>query len=248
MNEKLKAFFDVYESTEGKEILALGYKIKRLDKSNDRRMQFIIFLSITSMAFLGYFALGGVFGAILFLGIAAIASFGLYYSSKKNVLLKYLTFYRSRIPKMIAMADGVEVTAEEIPDRDFVATLSIKGQLSYRMCHRYGDIYVGFAKFMSGPEPILQGLIYYTNGNCSSPNLEELLREEFGDFVWKCENGKSMLFIPGVEDYLGGRVEMKDDLTFPALARQFDYYLLGKSFKSAANGMETDSTVFHTLV
>lgn len=247
MNEKLKSFFDVYESDEGKEILALGEKIKKLDKSNDRRMKFIILMSVISMTVLGFFALG-VTGAVLFFAITVVASFWLYYSSKKNVLLKYLTFYRSRVPKMIAMAEGIEVTAEEIPDEAFVSTLSDKGKLAYRMCHRYGDLYIGFAKFMIGSEPVLQGLLYYTEGECTPKSLEGLLSGNFSDFVIKSESGKSMLFIPGVEDYLGGRVEMKDDLSFTALVRQYDYYLLGKSFKAAVNGQETNDTdIFHEV-
>ncbi len=247
MNEKLKSFFDVYESDEGKEILALGEKIKKLDKSNDRRMKFIILMSVISMTVLGFFALG-VTGAVLFFAITVVASFWLYYSSKKNVLLKYLTFYRSRVPKMIAMAEGIEVTAEEIPDESFVSTLSDKGKLAYRMCHRYGDLYIGFAKFMIGSEPVLQGLLYYTEGECTPKSLEGLLSGNFSDFVIKSESGKSMLFIPGVEDYLGGRVEMKDDLSFTALVRQYDYYLLGKSFKAAVNGQETNDTdIFHEV-
>lgn len=239
MNE-LKSFSDVINSTEGKEILALGNKIKKLDKSNEKRTLLVILLSIVSMTFLGYFAFGMI-GAVLFFAVTVISSFWLFYSSKKNVLLKYLTFYRSRVPKMIAMAEGVEVKAEEIPDSDFVSTLCDKGKLCYRMCHRYGDIYIGYAKFMSGGEPVLQGVIYYTDGSCDiSDSFKALLEEEFNDYTVKRENGKAMLFLPWVEDYLNGRVEMKDDLSFPALVRQYDYYLLGKSFASEVNGVETN--------
>lgn len=246
MNENIKAFADLYETEECKETLALGAKIKKLDKSNDKRMTFIILTSMITMTVLGFVAFG-VVGAILFFAITAIASFWLYYSSKKNVLLKYLTFYRSRVPKLIAQADGVEVKAEEIPDSDLVATLSDSGKLAYRMCHRYGDLYIGFAKFMVGGEPILQGLLYFTEGEGgNTESLEALLSEEFNDYIIKSENGKSMLFIPGVEDYLNGRVEMKDDLTLTALIRQYDYYLLGKSFRSAVNGGELiDDRIFH---
>lgn len=246
MEQNTKAFYEIYNSDEGKEFLALGEKIKKLDKSNDRRLQFIVLLSVISMTVLGFFALG-VMGAVLFFAIAAIASFWLYYSSKKNILLKYLTFYRGRVPKLIALADGVEVKAENVPCDDFVATLSDKGKLAYRTCHRYGGLYVGFAKFIVGGEPILQGLLYYTEGNCNpKQQLEELLKSEFDDFTVKVENGKALLFIPFVEDYLNGRVEMKDDLSFPSLLHQYDYYLLGKKFKSVVNGEGLDDLViFH---
>ena len=45
-----------------------------------------------------------------------------------------------------------------------------------------------------------------------------------------------MLYIPWVNDYLNGRVEMTDDLTFKAIAKQYDYYLLGKAFAKEVNG------------
>ena len=246
--EKLNAFSEIFNSDEGKEILALGEKIKKLDKSNEKRTLLVILLSIVSMTFLGYYALGMV-GAVIFLAITVIASFWLFYSSKKNVLLKYLTFYRSRVPKMIAMAEGVEVKAEEIPDSDLVSTLCDRGRLCYRMCHRYGDIYVGYAKFLSGGEPVLQGVLCYTEGNCDiSEPFKELLDGEFNEYTVKCDNGKAMLFLPWVEDYLNGRVEMKDDLSFPALVRQYDYYLLGKSFASEVNGTKSHLTaVFHRM-
>ena len=246
--DKLKAFQDVLNSDEGKEILALGEKIKKLDKSNDKRMMLIILLSMVSMTLLGYFAFG-IFGAVLFFAITAIASFWLYYSSKKNVLLKYLTFYRTRVPKMIASADGVDVAAEEIPDSELVSTLSDKGKLEYRMCHRYGDLYIGYAKFMSSGEPILQGIVYCCDGVSGiSEGFLKLLEENFDEHSVKVINGKALLYLPWVNDYLNGRVEMKDDLSFPSLVRQYDYYLLGKRFKAEVNGEKTDDmTVFHEV-
>ncbi|MBR6633176.1 MAG: hypothetical protein IKL05_02600 [Clostridia bacterium] len=246
MKEKINAFYDLYNSDGGKEILALGEKIKKLDKSNESRLHIIILLSVVSMTALGFFALG-VFGAVLFFGITVIASFGLYYSSKKNILLKYLTFYRRDVPRLIAMADGVEVKAESVPDNSLVSALSDRGKLAYRMCHRYGDLYIGFAKFMVGSEPVLQGVLYYTEGNCEPDQAFcDMLKGEFSDCTIKCENGKALLFIPFVQDYLNGRVEMKDDLSFPALLRQYDYYLLGKGFKNSVNGVALEDTViFH---
>lgn len=248
MDERINAFSDVCDSDEGKEILALGEKIKKLDKSNEKRILFVIVTSLVTMTILGYVAFK-IIGAILFCAITVIASFWLFYTSKKNVLLKYLTFYRSRVPRLIAMTEGVEVKAEEIPDTDLVLTLSEKGNLAYRMCHRYDDMYVGFAKFMVGDEPCLQGLIYCVKGEYKTcESLEALLESEFGDFTIKSENGSSLLFIPGVEDYLGGRVEMKDDLTLSALAKQYDYYLLGKSFGEIVGGGKLlDSKIFHEV-
>lgn len=248
MNEEIKAFSEVYSSDEGREILALGEKIKKLDKSNSKRLMWIILMSMVSMTVLGFAALD-VIGSVLFFSITAIASFWLYYLSKKNVLLKYLTFYRSRVPVLIAKADGVEVAAEEIPDADLVATLSDRGKLSYRMCHRYGELYMGFVKFTAGTEPVLQGLVYCCDGEAEKlEKFQELLENYFEDSVIKAENGRALLFLPWVNDYLDGRVETKDDLSFSALVRQYDYYLLGKSFKKAVNGGTVDITaVFHEV-
>lgn len=235
MNDNTNAFSLAYNSDEGKEILALGEKIKKLDKSNDRRLQILILISFVGMTILGYISMG-IVGSVIFFLITAVSSFALYYSSKKNVLLKYLTFYRSRVPKLIAMADGTTVTAEEIPDSEFISTLSSEGKLAYRMCHRYGELYIGYAKFMVGENPILQGLLYFTEGNGTDlERFEEVLKEEFDNYTLKVEDDKAMLFIPGVEDYLNGRVEMKDDLSFPALMKQYDYYMLGKSFRDAVS-------------
>lgn len=248
MNERINAFKNTLDSDGGREILALGEQIKKLDKSAERRTLFVILSSVITMTLLGFWALG-LTGSIIFFSITVIASFWLFYSAKKNVLLKYLTFYRSRIPRLIAMTEGIEAKAEDIPDSEFVSTLSIDGKLSYRMCHSYGRLYIGFAKFMAGGEPILQGLLYYADGEYSpSKELEAMLDAEFNDYVIKSENGRSMLFIPGVEDYLNGRVEMKDDLSFPALLRQYDYYLLGKSFESViSGGSPIDSKIFHEV-
>ncbi|MBE6650954.1 MAG: hypothetical protein E7613_06545 [Ruminococcaceae bacterium] len=236
MNERYIKLKEAYDSEKGKEYLELGETIKKLDKSTGKRLTFVIVSCFITMAVLGYVALHA-FGALLFIGITAIASFFLYYSSKKNVLLKYLTFYRSRIPRILAMTDEIEVKAENIPDSDFVTTLSDKGKLEYRMCHRYGELYIGFAKFMVGGEPCLQGLLYFTKGDTDvSEEFDALLSGEFDEHRIVLRDGKAMLFIPWVNDYLNGRVEMTDDLTFPSVAKQYDYYLLGKSFMQEVNG------------
>lgn len=236
MNERYIKLKEAYDSEKGKEYLELGETIKKLDKSTGKRLTFVIVSSIITMTVLGYVALHAL-GAVLFLGITCIASFFLFYSSKKNVLLKYLTFYRSRIPRMLAMAEDIEVKDEKIPDSDFVSTLSDKGKLEYRMCHRYGDLYMGFAKFMVGSEPCLQGLLYFTKGDTDvSEEFEKLVSEEFEEYKILLNGENAMLFIPWVNDYLNGRVEMTDDLTFPSVARQYDYYLLGKAFAREVNG------------
>lgn len=245
--DKIKAFQETLDSDEGKEALTLGEKIKKLDKANDKRMVLIILLSMVSMTFLGFYAFG-IFGAVLFFAITAIASFWLYYSSKKNVLLKYLTFYRRRIPSLIAKTEEVEMTVDEIPDSELVASLSDKGRLEYRMCHRYGSLYVGYAKFMISGEPILQGVVYCCDGkNGVSEDFTRLLQDNFEEHSVKVENGRALLFLPWINDYLNGRVEMKDDLTFPALMRQYDYYLLGKAFESEVNGNSYNFTIFHEV-
>ena len=106
------------------------------------------------------------------------------------------------------------------------------------MCHKYNDLYVGYLKFMKGSESLLQGIVYFTDGNADLSPFEEKLKEEVSDFIIKSENGKALLFMPGYDDYLGGRIEQKNDLTKDALLQQYKYYLLGDAFKKAAQGKE----------
>ena len=235
MDEKINSFLSLLESEEAKESLGAGEKLKKIDKSNDKRLLGVILLSIVSMTVLGFFALG-LTGSIIFFAIAVISSFWLFYSSKKNMLLKYLSFYRTRVPKVIAMAEGVEVKAENIPECDIISSIN-EGKPAYRMCHRYGDLYVGFLKFIKNGESVLQGIIYFTEGDDTSL-FEERLKEQISDFVIKSEDGKVLLFMPGFDDYLGGRIEHKDDLTADSLLRQYKYYLLGDAFKKAVNGKD----------
>ncbi len=231
MNYNTDRLIDVLSGEKGKEILGLGAKIKKLDRDNDRRMTLIILLSVISMTVLGYIALGA-FGGIIFFAITVISSFWLYYSSKKNVLLKYLTFYRSRVPRLIAEAEGIEVKAEEIPDREFVRTLYGTDKVEYRMSHNYDGLYMAYAKFINGSDIAVQGLLCYTEGEVElTDGKRELLENEFGDVIFKCENGKSLMFIPGADTYLNGRVEMKNDLDTEALTEQYRYYLTAKEWK-----------------
>ena len=51
MDEKIRAFEELYESPKVKEILEIGDKIKKLDKSREKRTLGIILLSVISMTF-----------------------------------------------------------------------------------------------------------------------------------------------------------------------------------------------------
>lgn len=233
MNERINAFISFLETDEVKEKLKIAEKIKKLDKSNDKKLMGIILLSIVSMTLLGFFALGKA-GSIIFFAVTIIASFWLYYSSKKNMLLKYLAFYRREIPNIIAMAEGCEVKAESIAQNDLITSLS-DGKPTYRMCHKYGDLYIGFLKFMSGDVSKLQGLVCFTKGSGDTSDFEEKYTEEYPDLIIKADGESSLLFIPGCDDYLGGRIEMKDDLSSGYLTKQYKYYLIGDKFKNAVN-------------
>ncbi len=231
MNERINAFISFLETDEVKEKLKIAEKIKKLDKSNDKRLMGIILLSIVSMTLLGFFALGKA-GSIIFFAVTIIASFWLYYSSKKNMLLKYLAFYRREIPNIIAMAEGCEVKAENIAQNDLITSLS-DGKPTYRMCHKYGDLYIGFLKFMSGDVSKLQGLVCFTKGSGDTSDFEEKYMEEYPDLIIKTDGESSLLFIPGCDDYLGGRIEIKDDLSSDYLTKQYKYYLIGDAFKNS---------------
>ncbi|MBQ7898047.1 MAG: hypothetical protein IJ323_06450 [Clostridia bacterium] len=234
MNEKINAFLSLIKSEEVKKKLGIGEKLKKLDKSNDKRLMGVILLSIVSMTLLGFFALGKA-GALIFFAITVIASFWLYYSSKKNMLLKYLSFYRREIPSIIAMAEGCEVKAENVPENSLVTSLS-DGKPVFRMCHKYGDLYVGFLKFMKGDVSKLQGFVCYTEGSGDTSDFEENYKEEYPDLTIKTDGTNSLLFIPGCDDYLGGRIEMKDDLSEDFLTRQYKYYLMADAYKKAVKG------------
>lgn len=233
MNDRINCFLDLIEGDTVKEKLNIGKNLKKLDKSNDKRLMGIILLSIISMTVLGFFALGKT-GSVIFFGITVIASFWLYYSSKKNMLLRYLTFYRREIPNIIALAEGCEVKAENIPNNDLVSSLS-DGKPTYRMCHKYESLYIGFLKFMAGDTSKLQGLVCFTEGSGNTSEFEKELKQFLPECLIKTDGNISLLFIPGCDDYLGGRIEMKDDLSLDYLTRQYKYYLLGDAFKKAVN-------------
>lgn len=246
MDEKIKAFEELYETPKVKEILAIGQKIKKLDKSTEKRTLGIILISVISMTILGFTSFG-VTGSILFFAITVISSFWLFYSSKKNILLKYLTFYRMKIPEIIAMAEGVSVKSEDIPKKHTLSTIH-DGKPVFRMCHRYEDLYIGFLKFMSGDSSLLQGLAISVPCNNESTEFEEKLKEIYPEFVIKRDVENVILFIPGFDDYLGGRVDMTDDLSLPSLTRQYRYYLFADSFRKAMIGQTFDENVISETI
>lgn len=245
MDEKIKAFAELLETPKVKEILEIGKKIKKLDKSMEKRTLGIILISVISMTVLGFISFGFT-GSILFFAVTVIASFWLFYSSKKNMLLKYLTFYRNRIPEIIGMAEEVSVKSEDIPMKDILSTIH-NGKPVFRMCHKYGDIYIGFLKFMSGDTSLLQGLAVSVPCNNESTEFEEKLKEVYSDFVIKKDGDVAILFIPGFDDYLGGRVDMTDDLSLPYLTRQYRYYLLADAFGKGINGEEFDKSIISEI-
>ncbi len=244
MNDTQNAFLEVLKSDEGKEILALGEKIKELSRKTDKKLGFLRLFSVLSLTVIGFLAFR-IIGAVIFFFIAFMSNFFLLLSSKKSIMLRYFTYYRSRVPSLIARAAGAEVKSEEYPER---VPIYEDTELSYRMSHRYGDLYMGYAKFSKNGANVSEGLLYITEGECVSPLFEKALEEEFPTQVIKCENGHSLLYLEGISDYLSGSVDMKDDLSENALLRQLDYYLLGDAFRKAARGEEFNiDTIFHEI-
>ncbi len=235
-------------SDEGKEILKKGKTIKTIDKKNDTKLTLISLFTTVSLVILGYIPFG-VTGAVIFFAIAYISNFALKFSSKKNILLNYITFYRNFIPKLIAKSSEDEVINKEYTESDFVSSLYPDVKLTYRTSHKYNDFYIAYAKF----EPISQGLVFITDATVGEDDeavnyFKERLSEEFSTYKVKIENGKALLYLEGISDYLSGRVEMKDDLTFNSLLRQFDYYLLAKNFTKAVNGEKCEfDTIYHEI-
>ncbi len=245
MDEKIKAFEELCETSKVKEILEIGEKIKKLDKSMEKRTLGIILISVISMTVLGFISFGFT-GSILFFAITVIASFWLFYSSKKNTLLKYLTFYRNKIPQIIGVAEGVSVKSEDMPRKDTLSTIH-EGKPVFRMCHKYDDIYMGFLKFMSGDKSLLQGFAVAVPWNNEGTDFQEKLKEIYSDFVIKKDGDTAILFIPGFDDYLGGRLEMIDDLSLPYLTRQYRYYLLADAFGKAMIGEAFDKNAINEI-
>lgn len=247
MNDPVNAFLDTLRGDEGKEILALGEKIKELSRKTDKKLGILRLFTILSLTVIGFIAFR-IIGAVLFFFIAFISNFFLLLSSKKNIMLRYFTYYRSRVPRLIAMTAGIEVKSEEYPDEAFPLSLFEGAELSYRMSHRYGDLYMGYAKFSKNGTSVSEGLIYITEGESPNALFESALEKEFPTRVLKSENGRSLLYLEGISDYLSGSVDMKDDLSENALLRQLDYYLLGDAFKKAARGEEFNiDTIFHEI-
>lgn len=246
MNENLKAFSNAYMSDEGKEILKKGETIKEIDKKNDKKLTLISLTTTLFLVVLGYVPFG-VTGAVIFFAIAYISNFALKFSSKKNILLNYITYYRNFIPKLIAKAGEDEVINKEYTESDIVSSLYPDVKLTYRTSHKYNNFYIAYAKF----EPTSQGLAFITDASVGEDDeavtyFKERLSEEFSTYIIKIENGKALLYLEGISDYLSGRVEMKDDLSLNALLRQFDYYLLAKNFTKAVNGEKCEfDTIFH---
>lgn len=237
---RINALAETYNSDMAKEIFELGEKIRKLDRDTDKKMLLIKILSLASLGIVGYVAFGAV-GGIIFALIALISSFFLQFSSKKNLMLKYFTFYRTRIPRIIAesQGDSVEMTEPDGSAQDFISSLFPQYKLKFRTCHKYGELYLGFAKFMKGDEPQVQGALYYLDrGRCDldiSP-IKELLdygvkNGVFSEYTFKSDDYHSLLFLVGANTYLNGRLDMKDDLSLGELTHQLKYYLLGKEFE-----------------
>jgi hypothetical protein len=95
-------------------------------------------------------------------------------------------------------------------------------------------MYLGYAKFLKNGTIVREGLLYAVSGDTPPFLFEEKIKKVFPLTTVKAQDGKALLFIEGISDYLAGSVEKTDDLEEEALLRQFNYYLIGDAFKKAS--------------
>lgn len=233
LKERREAFEKAFLSEKAKEYISVGEKIKALDKKNDRQMLVIKLVSLISLLVIGYLAFGK-FGAIIFAIIAIFSSFFLHLTSKKNLMLQYFTFYRTRVPELIAISEETSVEKAE-PILEPASLPFDDCDLSYRVSHKYDDIYISFAKLQKNGETFREGVLYTFKAKVErEAQLKEILdkiipSETVSEYVLKASDGITTLFLVGAEDYLDGRLEATDDLTLPSLTHQLEFYLFGKA-------------------
>ncbi|MBE6701721.1 MAG: hypothetical protein E7582_07550 [Ruminococcaceae bacterium] len=252
MDDLIKAFSKAYNEDSSQELIRKGEKLKKQDRANDKRLKVISVSSVIAVTLVGFMAFG-LMGSIIFFMIGVISSFFLTFSSKKNLLINYINFYRYLVPKIIGDSLNIKVEKKEVPDPFVISSLFSDCKLNWRICHKYDELYMGYAKFMKkGDEPVTHGVVFYAPANIpdicvqsgeetevQSPYIRDFLEkisEEFSSYTLKAEKGNAVLYLPFRDDYLPGRIEMTDDLSLPSLVRQFDYYLLLKAFSKIVMG------------
>lgn len=249
-------FTTLFKSSPFGELLKTGIDLKKADRGTTKRMTVISAVSCVSMTALGYFALGGIIGAIIFFIIAYSASFYLNYSMKKKVLLAYLKYYRESLPS--ALCEGISKT-----DKPRIAStlnsLYPETLNHWTVCYSLDRIDAGFVRIIENSREIASGLAivgaaedfqgaafkgYFPtlteeyaeeltfSGNLNEKAIEfaKILDEHFEAFAIVFGEDFSIIFSPSSQDFMTDRVETPDGLKPESLARQAAYFNIAKVF------------------
>ena len=249
-------FNTLFKSSPFGELLKTGIELKKADKGTTKRMNTISVVSCVGMTVLGYFALGGLIGAIIFFIIAYAASFYLNFSMKKKVLLAYLKYYREDLP--LHLCDEISKT-----DKPRIAStlnsLYPETMHHWTVCYSLDRVDTGFARIIENSREIasgfavvgaaesFQGAVYKgyfpalteewveeltVSGEISEKALEfaRVLDEHFETFAVVFGEDFSVIFSPSAQDFMTDRVEIPDGLLPENLARQTAYFNIAKAF------------------
>lgn len=255
--ENLKTQFNLlFKSSPFGELLKTGIDLKKADRGTTKRMTAISAVSCVSMTILGYFALGGLIGALIFFIIAYAASFYLNYSMKKKVLLAYLKYYREALPT--SLCDKASKT-----DKPRIAStlnsLYPETLNHWTLCYSVDRVDTGFVRIIEGSREIASGFATVcaaeefqgaafkgwfptlteeyaeeltVTGNLDERALEfsKILDEYFEAFAIVFGEDFSLIFAPSAQDFMTDRVDTPDGLKPESLARQLAYFNIAKAF------------------
>ena len=258
-------FKSLFEKDETKDFLIKGLRLKNTDKSTSKKLSIITFVSCLGMTVLGLFALG-IVGAILFFIISYVSTFALTLSTKKKVLVAYLTHYRTKLPSILAGAQKIDKPDSPYP----ISTLYPDALYHWTVCYRHDDALSGLLRVLKGSqeetctfcsvsnEYLFNGSIhkgyfpFALNDNCEeicfkgvlpdkAHEFAQILEKHFSSFVIVFSSQSSLLLIPDAYDFMAGRVEDKDDITPKSLLRQYALINLSKAFTTLDTDLLTES-------
>ena len=257
--ENLKNKFNtLFKSSPFGGLLKTGIDLKKADRGTTKRMTSISAISCVSMTVLGYFALNGIIGAIIFFIIAYSASFYLNYSMKKKVLLAYLKYYREALPSSLCEE------ASKIDKPRIASTLNAlypETMHHWTVCYSLDRIDTGFVRIIENAREIASGFAvtgasesfqgaafkgYFptlteeyaeeltVSGSLSDKALEfaKVLDEHLESFAMVFGEDFSLIFSPSSQDFMTDRVESPNGLKPESLARQVAYFNVAKAFDS----------------
>ena len=268
--KNLKTEFNtLFKSSPFGELLKTGIELKKADKGTTKRMTTISAVSCVSMTVLGYFALGGLIGAIIFFVIAYAASFYLNFSMKKKVLLAYLKYYREDLPSSLCS----EVSKTDKPRiSSTLNSLYPETMHHWTVCYSLDRVDTGFVRIIEGGREIASGFAvvgaaedfqgavfkgYFpalteeyaeemtVSGNISEKALDfaNILNEQFETFAMVFGEDFSVIFSPSVQDFMTDRVETADGLAPENLARQVAYFNIAKAFNTLDTELLKDAVI-----